>query len=233
MTDFGRRTGQGDMLKSVYDPNDDGVVALAQTEADMTKAVYDPALAAMATLLAAHNTQHQYGGSDAIKLDALALPDDSQALDFSMNLHGLVPKGSNANKVLRDTGVWVLPTALFNSVTYESCGDPVNYDFTVGDLTTDGQWRTLNLCGWVPGDALAVSVFMSIKASVVNKTVSIRPGYNINVRNQVQLRTHKIAQANEISFCMACFPSCRLAYNADNISWTRINIQILGWWYQS
>lgn len=39
MTDFGRRLS--DMLKSDYDPDEDGVIAVAQTEADMTKAVYD------------------------------------------------------------------------------------------------------------------------------------------------------------------------------------------------
>ena len=39
MTDFGRRAGE--MLKSVYDSDDDGVIALAQTEADMKRSVYD------------------------------------------------------------------------------------------------------------------------------------------------------------------------------------------------
>jgi hypothetical protein len=39
MTDFGRRPDE--MLKNVYDPDDDGVIAVAQTEADMKKEVYD------------------------------------------------------------------------------------------------------------------------------------------------------------------------------------------------
>ena len=38
------RGGSGDMLKSVYDPNLDGVIAVAETEADMKKSVYDPNL---------------------------------------------------------------------------------------------------------------------------------------------------------------------------------------------
>lgn len=33
--------GAGDMSKTTYDPNDDGVIAVAQTEADMKKTVYD------------------------------------------------------------------------------------------------------------------------------------------------------------------------------------------------
>jgi len=33
--------GEGDMKKSDYDPDEDGVIAIAQTEADMKKSVYD------------------------------------------------------------------------------------------------------------------------------------------------------------------------------------------------
>lgn len=36
------RGGSGDMKKSTYDPNLDGVIDVAETEADMTKAVFDP-----------------------------------------------------------------------------------------------------------------------------------------------------------------------------------------------
>jgi len=35
------RGGSGDMLKTTYDPNLDGVIAVAETEADMKKSVYD------------------------------------------------------------------------------------------------------------------------------------------------------------------------------------------------
>jgi len=71
MTDFGRRTGVGDMLKSVYDPNNDGVLAVAQTQADMTKAVYDLVIDALVALAADHNTQHESGGSDALNVTGL------------------------------------------------------------------------------------------------------------------------------------------------------------------
>jgi len=71
MTEMGRRVGTGDMLKSVYDPNLDGVIALAQTQADMTKAVYDPVVAAIQALAAAHKTQHQNGGTDEINATGL------------------------------------------------------------------------------------------------------------------------------------------------------------------
>lgn len=92
MTDFGRRAGQGDMLKSVYDPNEDGVIALAQTEADMTKAAYDPVINALIALAAAHKTQHQSGGSDEIDVTGLTgLPDaDMKRSVYDPNLDGVI-----------------------------------------------------------------------------------------------------------------------------------------------
>ena len=115
MTDFGRRVlGLGDMLKSVYDPDLDEVIALAQTEADMTKAVYDPTLAALAALLAAHKTQHHNGGTDEIDCTGLAGRSqyvdrgDPSAWDFQvgdlttdglkhdMDLSAIVPAGAIA-----------------------------------------------------------------------------------------------------------------------------------------
>lgn len=71
MTEMGRRVGAGDMLKSVYDPNEDGVIAVAQTQADMTKAAYDTVIDALVALAAAHKTQHQGGGADALDVTGL------------------------------------------------------------------------------------------------------------------------------------------------------------------
>jgi len=71
MTEMGRRVGTGDMLKSVYDSNEDGVIAVAQTEADMEKADYDSVINALIALAAAHKTQHQSAGADALNVTGL------------------------------------------------------------------------------------------------------------------------------------------------------------------
>ena len=57
-----------------------------------------------------HNTQHQSGGSDAIKLDDLAAPDDNTDLNASTTKHGLLPKlpGGSTN-FLREDGTWAAP----------------------------------------------------------------------------------------------------------------------------
>ena len=55
----------------------------------------------------AHHATHESGGSDAIKLDDLAAPDDTTDLNVSTAKHGLTPKAPNdANKYLDGTGAW-------------------------------------------------------------------------------------------------------------------------------
>lgn len=72
MTDFGKRTG--DMFKSTYDPDKNGVIAAAQTEADMKKSVYDIDASNIvddSESTAAHATKHQYAGTDQINATGL------------------------------------------------------------------------------------------------------------------------------------------------------------------
>jgi hypothetical protein len=58
----------------------------------------------------AHKTSHQAGGSDAIKLDDLAAPDDNTDLDVSTTAHGLAPKLPNDSaKFLNGTGGYTSP----------------------------------------------------------------------------------------------------------------------------
>lgn len=58
----------------------------------------------------AHNTSHQSGGADAIKLDDLAAPDDNTDLNASATAHGLLPKLSNVvTEFLNGQGGWTVP----------------------------------------------------------------------------------------------------------------------------
>lgn len=63
----------------------------------------------------AHNTTHQSGGSDAIKLDDLSAPDDNTDLDVSTSAHGLAPKitGLDGDVLTRsgDGAVWSTPAS--------------------------------------------------------------------------------------------------------------------------
>lgn len=50
--------------------------------------------------------------AEAAKLDDHADPDDNTDLDFSTSLHGLVPKGTNTGKFLKDDGTWSTPAGV-------------------------------------------------------------------------------------------------------------------------
>jgi len=54
-----------------------------------------------------------------VKLDDFAAPDDTTDLDFSTSLHGLVPKGVNLGKFLKDDGTWGTPAGGGNGATKE------------------------------------------------------------------------------------------------------------------
>ncbi len=58
-------------------------------------------------LPAAHHTTHEAGGSDAIKLDDLAAPEDNTKLNATTARHGLFPKLSgNIGAFMRGDGQW-------------------------------------------------------------------------------------------------------------------------------
>ncbi|MCB1626478.1 MAG: hypothetical protein KDI48_02050, partial [Xanthomonadales bacterium] len=60
---------------------------------------------------AAHTSSHQSGGTDAIKLDDLATPDDNTDLNATTSRHGLLPKLSGvATEYLDGTGAFSTPS---------------------------------------------------------------------------------------------------------------------------
>lgn len=89
---------------------DSGVVSTyARTLLDDLNAA--AALATLGAAAATHAAQHQSGGSDAIKLDDLATPDDNTDLDATTSRHGLLPKlGGGTTNYLRADGTWAPPS---------------------------------------------------------------------------------------------------------------------------
>jgi len=66
-----------------------------------------------ALVLQGHKTTHESGGSDAIKLDDLASPDDNTDLDLSISKHGLCPKApDDITKFLRGDAGWGIPAGV-------------------------------------------------------------------------------------------------------------------------
>lgn len=120
--------GTGDMLKSTYDTNADGVVdvaALANAVAwgNITgrPSTFTPTV---------HAGSHQSGGLDPIPLDTLAAPTDNTNLNASLTRHGLMIKlNGNGNQFFDGTGAFSTP--------------PTNFTTTAGSYPVPAQGSTV------------------------------------------------------------------------------------------
>lgn len=92
---------------------------------------------------AAHASTHCSGGSDALKLDALAAPDDNTDLNATNGHHGLLRKlDSDATHFLRGDGEWAAVPSNFSESGTTVSGSDSNTRFSGGVIearkTSDG-----------------------------------------------------------------------------------------------
>lgn len=108
-----------------------------------------------------HASTHAAGGTDPIKLDALAAPDDGTTLNATTGAHGLLRKlSNNASQYMDGTGNWSTPGLIGVRVT----DPPFN---AVGDGSTN------DTAAFIDALAAANTVFVPYKAA----------GYNLNTGN--------------------------------------------------
>jgi len=63
-----------------------------------------------ASSAAAHASTHKSGGSDSIKVDEFAAPENNTNCNVTITAHGLCPKGTNeSSKFLRADATWAIP----------------------------------------------------------------------------------------------------------------------------
>ena len=61
----------------------------------------------------------------------------------------------------------------FIEAKYYDRGDPATVDFGLGDLTTDGTWRDLDLSSIVPDGTTAVAIFIHINDDDANRSICL------------------------------------------------------------
>lgn len=98
-----------------------------------------------------HSARHESGGSDAIKLDDLAAPDDNTDLNVSTSLHGLAPKitGSDGDVLTKSgsSAVWSTPSGGAPDPIFDVFGTPTaaSYEFNGSDLAGMTALRTADV----------------------------------------------------------------------------------------
>ena len=232
MTDFGRRAGEGDMSKGVYDTDEDGVV----------------------DLVVAHGPSHQNAGSDEIAVDGLSgeLADLQEAKAHGLggvrhvatNLAGLNAKVSDAT--LDDSSAARTPAAhktshqdggsdkiniagLSGKVDYVDRGDPQNLDFTISNFTTDGNWHELDLSSIVPAGATVVHLSLNIKDDTVASWLIFTKNGNSYVANRLIGRTFIANFTTDFEGFCACDVDRKIQYKAIALTWNDINLTVKGW----
>jgi len=132
----------------------------------------------------AHNTSHQSGGSDAIKLDDLAAPDDNTDLNVSTSAHGLTPKLSNvATQYLDGTGAYSVPAgggggdadAIHDNVAAEISAitekvTPISADLIIIEDSADSNNKKKVQLGNLPAGASDPSSWMDRAAFTDNNS---------------------------------------------------------------
>jgi hypothetical protein len=84
-----------------------------------------------------HASKHVSGGSDAIKLDDLAAPDDNTDLNASASVHGLLRKLSgSASQYMDGSGAWTTPAG--TGVTSVAFSAPAEFSVSGSPITSTG-----------------------------------------------------------------------------------------------
>jgi len=111
-------------------------------------------------------------------------------------------------------------------------GDTANWDYSVGDLTTDATYNTLDLSAkGVPLGAKRVRLHGIVKDDAVNSTFTVRQVGNSNTRNESGVKV-TVANQDHILDAVVTLPdnSASIEYYGSNVAFVGISICIMGWW---
>ena len=144
----------------------------------------------------AHASTHRSGGSDSIKLDDLAAPDDNTDLNATTSAHGLLPKlGGGSTNYLRADGTWAAPPGGGGDVTAAS--NLTDTAVVVGDGGAKGVKTTgvkINSSGYMGVD-------QTPDANIALKTSGIAfPDFGVNVGSTTTYNNYAVGVSSNFNF---------------------------------
>lgn len=109
-------------------------------------------------------------------------------------------------------------------------GDPAAYDYAKEDLTIDGAWHDLDLSALVPAGAKAVLLIGHVEGNAIAWKINFRQKGNTNEINHGDMETIRANVTRHRSLIVAVDVNRVVQYNADNESWTHLDLAVRGWW---
>lgn len=106
-------------------------------------------------------------------------------------------------------------------------GDPTAYDWT--SFTTDGTWRDLDCSSVVPEGARFIILKVNVVDDAVGSFIRFRKNGNSNAYNTFAVGTQVVNINNSGQGIVACDESRVIEYLGDNLTFTTINVCVVGW----
>lgn len=110
-------------------------------------------------------------------------------------------------------------------------GDPAVNDYSLIDLTTDGNWHDLDLSGIVPDGAIGVSLHIHVVATGINKSITLRENGNVNTVNTSVVNTQIAFLVNHGDGVLALDSDRKIEYSTSVGGWVVIELAVKGWWF--
>ena len=118
----------------------------------------------------------------------------------------------------------------FIEAKYYHRGDASSVDFDLGDLTTDGTWRELDLSSIVPAGATATALHVRLTDNEANRFMVLRKNGDTGGENRSVIRTQVIDITISQDMIVGLDDDRKIQYNASNTTFSTIEITVKGWW---
>lgn len=116
-----------------------------------------------------------------------------------------------------------------SGMRYVSRGDVADYDWRLGDFTTDGEMRDLDLSAIIPVGTILVAIGLSAKDNAGSKYLQFRTNGFTNLRNIESRFTQGANIQHSSTLWLAPDVNGVIEYRIQSATWSIIDMVVLGW----
>ena len=113
--------------------------------------------------------------------------------------------------------------------SYVDRGDPASWDYSKADLTTDGQWHTLDLSSIVPEGATLVHLKIKAQIAYNNMIIGFCKKGIVNKQNGATLMIRHGNNEYYEEAWVACDADRKIEYWTSDQTWVMLDILVRGW----
>lgn len=109
--------------------------------------------------------------------------------------------------------------------------DSSSADWTESTLTTDGDWHDLDCSSIVPAGATAILFKVIIMDNTANAAMNLKKKGNTYSTEGGQAYVPAYNRYAAGHYIIQCDSDRKIEYDFSNLTWTRIRIQVMGWFF--